>query len=175
MQSTFLVSTLKPHLPQKLPWFLWLLLNHIPRNLADETCSIGWLLSCMETSENGSFLVKMAMNLVLAALAVRWLLLNQLWMILISDWKSDKSIDWEIGLLRVVSSPTRQANSHWKNYTGNGHSHKWQKVGPQVRDLWNTRENGNGRKLTPWTATRWDRSERYDLNHNSGFWDFFHF
>ena len=70
----------------------------IPRNLADETRSIGWLFRCRIMSGKGFFLVEITMGLVLAALAVSWLLLNQLWMVLISAWKSDKSDGWERGL-----------------------------------------------------------------------------
>ena len=42
-------------------------------------------------SEKGFFLVEITMAFVLEALAERWLLTNQLWMVFISAWKSARS------------------------------------------------------------------------------------
>ena len=92
-----------------------------PKNFAEDTLSIGWLsrMSCMSGKE--FLLVDIIMALVLEALADRWLFMNQLWMVLISVWKSDKSSGWEAKIINIDKETT----------------------GPEDRALGDTRNNKN--------------------------------
>ena len=85
----------------------------MPRNLTDETRSIGWFLRCRIMSGKGSFLVEITMDLVLAALAASWLLLKKLWIVLMSPWKSDHRMVRKEGYRGWCHQHTKQVNYWW--------------------------------------------------------------